>query len=136
MRAASSTQVGEVSTRQHSSGDSEDQYEAGSREFTNPNRCHALMFQFYKLNKCQTVRWEAIVIERQVLDPAAPTSVELNDPTPASGVAVIPSVPATAADRVVVEDRARYERRERLRRRGSTSAASLRSRPSQPRRSQ
>jgi hypothetical protein len=106
-RAASSTQVGEVSTRQHSSGDSEDQYEAGSREFTNPNRCHALTFQFYKLNKCQTVRWELIAIERQVLDPAAPTGVELNDPTPASGVAVIPSgVLATAANRVVVEDRA------------------------------
>jgi hypothetical protein len=106
-RAASSTQIGEVSTRQHSSGESEDQYEAGSREFTNPNRCHALSYQFYKLNKCQTIRWELIAIERQVLDPAAPTGVELNNPAPASGVAVIPSgVLATAADRAAVEERA------------------------------
>jgi hypothetical protein len=106
-RAASSTQVGEVGTRAHSEGQSEDQYESGSRVFSNPNRCHALSFQFYKLNKCQTVRWELVGIERQVLDPAAPTGVELNDPSPASKVAVIPSgVLATAADRVEVEQRA------------------------------
>ena len=72
-RAASTTSVGEVSTRAHTQGESEDQYEASSREFSNPNRCHALSFLFYKLNKCQTIRWELVGIERTVLDPAAPT---------------------------------------------------------------
>jgi hypothetical protein len=106
-RAASSTQVGEVSTRAHSEGESEDQYESSSRVFSNPNRCHALIFQFYKLNKCQTIRWELVGIERHVLDPAAPTGVELNDPPPAGKVDVIPSaVLATAADRLEVERRA------------------------------
>ena len=79
-RAASHTSVGEVQTRAHSEGESEDQYESSSRVFSNPNRCHALTFLFYKLNKCQTVRWELVGIERRVLDPAAPTGVELNDP--------------------------------------------------------
>src|SRR4051794_3310949 len=41
-RAASSTTVGEVSTRAHSEGQSEDQYESSSRVFSNPNHCHAL----------------------------------------------------------------------------------------------
>jgi hypothetical protein len=107
-RAASSTQVGEVRSRTHSEGESEDQYESSSRVFSNPNRCHAIMFQFYKLNKCQTIRWELVGIERHVLDPAAPTGIELNDPPPASKVDVIPSgVLATAAERPQVEQRAR-----------------------------
>src|SRR5439155_3283383 len=89
-RAASSTQVGEVNTRAHSEGESEDQYESSSHVFSNPNHCHALSFQFYKLNKCQTIRWELVGIERHVLDPAAPTNVQLNDPPPAGQVAVIP----------------------------------------------
>ena len=105
-RAASHTSVGEVHTRAHSEGESEDQYESSSRVFANPNRCHALTFLFYKLNKCQTIRWELVGIERRVLDPAAPTGVHLNDPAPASGVGVIPnSVLATAASRPDVERR-------------------------------
>jgi hypothetical protein len=105
-RAASHTSVGEVQTRAHSEGESEDQYESSSRVFSNPNRCHALSFLFYKLNKCQTVRWELVGIERRVLDPAAPTGVELNNPPPATGVGVIPnSVLATAATRLDAERR-------------------------------
>jgi hypothetical protein len=103
-RAASSTAVGEVSTRAHSQGESEDQYESGSRVFANPNRCHALSFLFYKLNKCQTIRWELVGIERRVDDPAAPTGVELNDPPPSTGVTVIPAaVLATSKLRVETE---------------------------------
>jgi hypothetical protein len=100
-RAASSTAVGEVSTRAHSEGESEDQYESSSREFANPNRCHALTFLFYKLNKCQTLRWELVGIERRVLDPAAPTAVQLNDPPPATGVAVIPDGVRATSDKLL-----------------------------------
>ena len=78
-RAASSTSVGEVSTRAHSEGQSEDQFESASRLFTNPNHCHALTFLFYKLNKCQTIRWELVGIERTVRDPAAPTRQAARD---------------------------------------------------------
>jgi hypothetical protein len=107
-RAASHTSVGEVQTRAHSEGQSEDQYESTSRVFSNPNRCHALTFLFYKLNKCQTIRWELVGVQRRVIDPAAPTGVELNDPPPATGVGVIPnSVLATAASRLDVEERGR-----------------------------
>ena len=107
-RATSSTSVGEVSTRSHTQGESEDQYESSSRVFSNPNRCHALSFLFYKLNKCQTIRWELVGIERAVLDPAAPTTVELNDPAPFDGVTVIPdSVLATSKQRLDVERSAR-----------------------------
>lgn len=107
-RAASHTSVGEVQTRAHSEGQSEDQYESTSRVFSNPNRCHALTFLFYKLNKCQTIRWELVGIQRRVIDPAAPTGVELNDPPAATGVGVIPnSVLATAASRLDVEERGR-----------------------------
>jgi hypothetical protein len=107
-RAASHTSVGEVHTRAHSEGESEDQYESSSRVFRNPNHCHALTFLFYKLNKCQTIRWELVGIERHVLDAVAPTGVRLNDPPPSGQVGVIPnSVLATAASRLDVEERAR-----------------------------
>jgi hypothetical protein len=107
-RAASSTTVGEVSTRTHTEADSEDQYESASRVFTNPNRCHALTFIFYKLNKCQTLKWELVGISRRVDDPAAPTGVTLNDPPPFGGVTVIPDgVRATNPQRLDVERQAR-----------------------------
>ena len=107
-RAASSTSVGEVHTRTHTEGESEDQYESSSRVFANPNQCHALTFLFYKLNKCQIIKWELVGIERIVKDPAAPTGVQLNDPPAFNGVSVIPNgVLATSKARLDVERQAR-----------------------------
>ena len=106
-RAASSTSVGEVSTRSHSEGSSEDQYESASRTFVNPNHCHALTYLFYKLNKCQILKWELIAIDRLVLDPAAPTDVQLNNPPPSNGVTVIPDgILATSDKRAAVQQTA------------------------------
>jgi hypothetical protein len=106
-RAASSTSVGEVSTRSHSEGSSEDQYESSSRVFVNPNHCHALTYLFYKLNKCQILKWELIGIDRVVLDPAAPTDVQLNNPPPSNGVTVIPDgILATSDKRAAVQQTA------------------------------
>jgi len=103
-RAASSTSIGEVSTRTHSEGDSEDQYESSSRTFVNPNQCHALTYLFYKLNKCQILKWELVGIDRIVLDPNAPTDVQLNDPPPFNGVSVIPDgIIATSDKRAQVQ---------------------------------
>lgn len=70
-RAASSVSVGEVSSRTHSEGESEDHFESSSREFANPNRCHAVTYYFYQINKTQTVRFSIVAIQRRVIDPAA-----------------------------------------------------------------
>jgi hypothetical protein len=106
-RAAASTSIGEVATRAHQEGESEDQFESSSRTFSNPNRCHAISFYFYRINKCQSVTFELVGIERRVIDAQAPTSVALNPPRPVTGVAVRPSaVLATASNRLEVTRRA------------------------------
>jgi hypothetical protein len=85
VHAASSTSVAEVATRSHADGESEDQYEAASRRFSNPNRCHALTYLFYRIVKCQKVRFTLVAIDRRIDDPACPTDVQLNSPPPAGG---------------------------------------------------
>lgn len=106
-RAAASTAIGEVATRAHSQGESEDQYEAGSRTFGNPNHCRAISFYFYRINKCQTVTFELVSIERRVVDPNAPTGVALNPPKAATGVAVRSTVVlASGSNRLDVAHRA------------------------------
>lgn len=106
-RAAASTSIGEVATRNHQQSESDDQYESASRTFKNPNHCHAVTFLFYRINKCQTVKFELVSIERRVDDPLAPTGVVLNPPKPVTGVAVHSSaVLATGANRLDVARRA------------------------------
>src|SRR5260370_20760387 len=89
-RAAASTSIGEVQTRNHQQSESEDQYESASRTFTNPNHCHAVTFLFYPINKCQTVKFELAIIYRRVDDTAAPTGVTLNPPKPVPSGAARP----------------------------------------------
>jgi hypothetical protein len=102
-RAASSISIGEVQTRTHSEGESENHFESSSREFSNPNRCHALTFFFYRINKTQTVKFTLESIERRVLDPAADTKVTNNPFLSRGDVAVIPNgVLATDSKRVEV----------------------------------
>lgn len=90
VRAAASMSVSEVSSRSHAQGESEDQYESASRTFSNHNRCHAVTYLFYRVDKCQTVTFALASIDRRVVDPASPTGVELNPPPPPRNVAVIP----------------------------------------------
>lgn len=105
-RKAHSVSVGEVSTRAHSEGESEDHFESSSREFANPNRCHALTFLFYRLDKGETITFELVAIERRVLDAAAPAPVPANPVRAVGQVASIPQeVPATATARLAVEER-------------------------------
>jgi hypothetical protein len=107
-RAASSTSIGEVATRNHQQSESQDHFESASRVFSNANRCHALTFLFYRINKCQKVRFELVAVERRVDDPAAPTGVTLNPPRTVTGVAVISSgVLATSPVRLDVARRVR-----------------------------
>ena len=105
-RKAHSVSVGEVSSRSHQQGESQDQYEASSREFSNPNACHALTFLFYRINKIETISFEFVAIERRVLDPVAPTPVLANPIRAIGAVAVMPQeVPATHAKRLDIETR-------------------------------
>jgi hypothetical protein len=105
-RKAHSLSVGEVSTRAHSQGESEDHFESSSREFTNQNQCHAVSFYFYRINKCETIKFELVAIERRVLDPVAPTPVLANPIRAVGQIATVPQeVPATSTVRLDVEAR-------------------------------
>ena len=105
-RKAHSMSVGEVSTRAHQQGETEDQYEASSREFANPNACHALTFLFYRINKIETLSFELVAIERRVLDPVAPAPLLANPIRARGAVAVMPQeVPAMNAKRLDIESR-------------------------------
>lgn len=113
-RALASTSVGEVESRTHREGESEDHFESASRVFSNPNRCRALTFLFYKLVKCQGLRFELVAIDRDVVEPAAPTAVALTPPVRTGGVGLIPRpVLATSKDRLEAERAARVSAVER-----------------------
>ncbi len=95
---AHSVSVGEVSSRTHIQGESEDHFEASSREFTNFNKCHAVTYMFYRLNKKQKIKFELVAIERRVLDESAPVGGILQPSAPRIPIAMVPQdVPATAA---------------------------------------
>ena len=103
-RAASSVSVGEVQSRSHTEGESEDHFESASRVFANPNRCHAVTFYFYQINKTQTVRLTLEAIRRRVIDPAGDTRIANNKFVSRGEVSVIPSaVLATDKQRLEVE---------------------------------
>ncbi|TWP37118.1 hypothetical protein [Leekyejoonella antrihumi] len=105
-RTAHAVSVGEVSTRTHQEGESEDHFESASREFANPNQCHALTFVFHRLDKCETTTFELVSIRLRVIDSAAPTPVPGNPLRSVGWIASIPQeLPATATARLTAEDR-------------------------------
>jgi hypothetical protein len=77
-RTAGSSTIGEVETRSHQQGESQDSLEACSREFSNPNKCNAVTYYFYQINKTQTVKFSIVSIEKRVIDPAVDTKVTNN----------------------------------------------------------
>jgi hypothetical protein len=105
-RKAHSVSVGEVSSREHKEGESEDHFESSSRTFANKNQCHAVTFLFYRLNKTETVTFELVEIVRRVLDPVAPTPVLANPIRAIGQIATLPQeVPATNKARLEIEAR-------------------------------
>ena len=105
-RRAHSVSVGEVSTRSHQQGETEDHFEASSREFANPNKCHAVTFLFYRLDKTETITFELVEIARRVIDTAAPTPIAANPFRPLGQVATIPQeLPATNTARLATLER-------------------------------
>jgi hypothetical protein len=96
-RKAHSVSIGEVSSRTHIQGESEDHFEAASREFSNYNKCHAVTYMFYRLNKKQKVSFELVSIERRVADSNAPIGGILQPGIAKLPVALVPQdIPATA----------------------------------------
>lgn len=103
-RGASTVSIGEVQTRTHSEGESQDHFESSSREFSNPNKCHAITFFFYRINKTQVIKFTLEAITRRLIDPAANTKVTNNPPLSRGDVSIIPNgVLATDAKRSEVE---------------------------------
>lgn len=117
VRAKSATSIGEVERRTHAEGESESHLESSSRVFANPNRCHAITYLFYKIQKLQRVRFRLVAIERRVDDPAAPTDPDRRVLPDLTGkVAVRPqAVLATDEKRVQIERSAREAAIERER---------------------
>jgi hypothetical protein len=105
-RKAHSLSIGEVSSRTHQQGESEDHFESSSRVFSNPNQCHAITFFFYRVNKTETIKFSLESIERRVLDPVAPTPIPAN-PVRAVGQisAIHQEVPAANTTRLEIEAR-------------------------------
>lgn len=116
VRARSSTAVGEVSTREHKQGESADQFESASRVFRNPNRCHAVTYLFYRINKMQKLRFRLVAIERVVNDPAAPVLSQQRPVLDVAGsVSVRPEVvSAISPKRLEIEERAHASALSRL----------------------
>lgn len=93
---AHSVSIGEVSSRTHIQGESEDHFEASSREFTNYNKCHAVTYMFYRLNKKQKIKFELVAIERRVQDDNAPIGGVLQPAANRAPIALVPQdIPAT-----------------------------------------
>ena len=114
-RASNSVSVGEVQSRSHAEGETEDHFESSSRTFSNPNRCHSVTYYFYQINKTQTVKLTIESIRRRVIDPAADTRLTNNSFTSRGEVSVIPSaVLATAKNRLEVEEAGRVSVREQF----------------------
>ncbi len=102
---AHSISVGEVATRAHAEGTSEDQFESSSREFSNPNGCHAISYIFYRLNKKQVVKFELVSIEKTISLVGANTSVASFQPTitPAMRAAILKALDKQLQDAGILD---------------------------------
>ncbi|TVQ56141.1 MAG: hypothetical protein EA355_07855 [Rhodobacteraceae bacterium] len=100
-RAANSVSVGEVTSRTRVEGESESSYEGATRTITNENRCQAVTYFAYQVNKTQTTRFTIEAVTARVVDPVANTTVRRAAFVPSDDVAVIPSgVLAASRDRL------------------------------------
>ena len=81
--------MGEVQSRTHAEGESESTFEAATRTISNPNRCNAVTYFAYQINKTQIVRFKILAITRRVIDPAGDSKVTLQPPRFAGEVSVI-----------------------------------------------
>lgn len=103
-RAANAVQMGEVQSRTHAEGESQDAYEASTRTFENKNQCHAVTYFAYQLVKKQTLKFRVVSVLRRIVDAAGDSSVVARPVRPGSGVKVLPAgILATQAGRLSVQ---------------------------------
>lgn len=115
VRTASSVSVGEVQQRSHIESESESHYESASRTFSNPNRCRAVTYFMYQINKIQRMRFEIVAVQRRVIDPAVETKVTVRPAVQDGHVMVRPElIRATSDRRLQVEENARESVRLKL----------------------
>lgn len=123
VRASRAVSIGEVETRTHAEGESEQSFEASTRHVRNNNYCHAVSYYVWQIMKCQRIRWRLVAIEKYVDDQAAPTSVT-QAARLKTQVSVVPqTVLATSTQRLEVEHVARQSAIERLADSSSTVSA-------------
>lgn len=72
---AHSISIGDVATRAHAEGQTEDHFESSSRDFSNENNCHALTYIFYRLNKKQTLKFELVSIDESITLASNPNNI-------------------------------------------------------------
>ena len=101
VRASRSVAMGEVETRTHAEGESEQHFEAGTRRVSNENDCHAVNYFVWQLMKKQRIRWRLVAIETAANDPAAPTTL-IPRPRPERKIATTPQA-------VLATDIARFQ---------------------------
>jgi hypothetical protein len=77
VRASRAVSVGEVETREHAQGESEEHFESATRSVRNDNYCHAVNYFVWQIMKCQRIHWRLVAIQTQVDDPAAPTGANV-----------------------------------------------------------
>ncbi len=107
-RIVNTVSVGEVNSRSHAEGESEDHFESSSRTFYNPNRCHAVSYFFYQLDQQQTVKFTIERIENRLVDPAVDTKLTVRPYLPKGGISIIPAgVLATDSKRLEKEESAK-----------------------------
>lgn len=102
-RKAHSVSIGEVTSRQHTEGETTEHYESTTRSFSNANKCHAVTYLFYRLNKRQKVTFELTGIERRVVNEAAPVGLNLLPVAAAKLNLIAEDIPVTKAAKVNVE---------------------------------
>lgn len=66
-RLTNSISVGEVTSRTQIEGSTEEHFESSSRVYENYNRCHAVTYIFYRINKQQTVTFSLVDITRELV---------------------------------------------------------------------
>ena len=90
VNSASSIAIGEVHTRNHTLGESEDIYESSSKIISNTNKCHAVTYYFYRVNKCYQSIYKLADIHFRVLAKNSFNSLIPNPLRPYTGLTISP----------------------------------------------
>jgi len=95
VNSASSIAIGEVQTRTHTSGESEDIYESSSKTISNMNKCNSVTYYFYRINKCYQSIYKLADIHFRILTENSFNSLIPKPIRPYTGLTITP-VPVLA----------------------------------------